>query len=265
MPLTLEQYAEYLDTRDLPWPEPPTATPPKAKPHLKKLPDIRLVAWNLYGTLLVIPGGELYFHHPQKFIMEIALDKTVQEYKMWFSMTRKPGQPSEYMQQLYDKAFDQLKMASTGGERHPEIVVDRIWDNIIKKLFQKDYEFDASFFGSLNEYTRKVAYFFHASMQGTACYPKVADALKLLQDRNVAQGLLADAQCFSLLQLQRGLAKQGWTSPVSQLFADDRNALSFELGCRKPSENLFGYFLKQAKRQRRFARPNLARRHEHRP
>src|SRR5262249_49175584 len=37
MPLTLEQYASYLDTRDLPWPAPPEVEPPRAKPHLKRL------------------------------------------------------------------------------------------------------------------------------------------------------------------------------------------------------------------------------------
>ena len=43
MPLTLEQYASYLDTRDLPWPAAPAVEPPKAKPHLKRLRGIRAV------------------------------------------------------------------------------------------------------------------------------------------------------------------------------------------------------------------------------
>ena len=43
--------------------------------------------------------------HPQKLIMDVALDKTVQEYKMWGSMSRKPGQPSEYMGQIYEQTL----------------------------------------------------------------------------------------------------------------------------------------------------------------
>ena len=97
MPLTLEQYASYLDTRDVPWPAPPAVERPKARAHLAALPDTRVVSWNVYGTLLNISGGELYFEHPQKFIMDVALDKTVQEFKMWGAMTRKPGQPAEYL------------------------------------------------------------------------------------------------------------------------------------------------------------------------
>ncbi len=73
----------------------------KARPHLQPLPGIRAVMWNIYGTLLAIPLGELVFEHPQAFIMSNALDKTIQEFKMWGSMSRKPGQPADYMQTIY--------------------------------------------------------------------------------------------------------------------------------------------------------------------
>src|SRR3954468_9338290 len=83
MPLSLEQYASYLDTReDLPWPAAPKATPVKARPHLTRLAGVRAVLWNVYGTLLAIPGGELLTEHPTPFIMNNALDKTLQEFKM---------------------------------------------------------------------------------------------------------------------------------------------------------------------------------------
>ena len=74
MPLTLDQYADYLDTRDLPWPAAATPQSAKAKAHLVALPEVRMVTWNIYGTLLAIAGGDLVFVHPQKFIMDLALD-----------------------------------------------------------------------------------------------------------------------------------------------------------------------------------------------
>src|SRR5262245_61753460 len=102
MALTLEQYAAYLDSRpDLAWPAPPEIRRAKARPYLIRLPEVRVVSWNVYGTLLAIGGGELVFEHPQNFIMDLALDKTVREFKMWGAMTRKPGQPSEYLGQMY--------------------------------------------------------------------------------------------------------------------------------------------------------------------
>jgi FMN phosphatase YigB (HAD superfamily) len=239
MPLTLEQYASYLDTRDLPWPAPPPVKKAKARPHYRRLRKVRAVTWSCYGTLLAIAGGELYFEHPQKFVMDLALEKTVQEFKMWGSMSRKPGQPSEYMGQLYQKALSALRMAPSPGEKHPEIAAERIWEDILKKLFQKEYQFDANFFGSLNEYSRKIAYFFHASLQGTGCYPGAAAALGELRSRGVPQGLLADGQCFTLVQLQRGLAAQDASARLDDLIDPGLRVLSCEEKARKPSERLF--------------------------
>ena len=130
MALTLEQYASYLDTRDLSWPAAPEVERPRAKPHLSRLSGIRVVLWNVYGTLLNIGGGELVFEHPQKLLMEVALDKTVQEFKMWGSMSRKPGQPAEYLGQLYAQVLlEQRGIGSgTGTEKYPEVTAERIWE-----------------------------------------------------------------------------------------------------------------------------------------
>lgn len=249
MPLTLEQYASYLDTRDLPWPAAPALDRPRARAHLVALPNLRAVTWNVYGTLLSISGGELVFEHPQKFVMDVALDKTLQEFKMWGSMSRKPGQPAEYLGQLYARALSELRMAPSPGERHPEIAAERIWEDIVKKLLQKDYRFDAGFFGSLNEYTRKVAYFFQASLQGTACYPGAAEALAAVRQGGLLQGLLADGQCFTLVQLQRGLAHQNAAASLSELIDPELRLLSAEHGARKPSDKLFRRMLDELGRR----------------
>jgi hypothetical protein len=238
MPLSLEQYADQIHSRaDLPWPAPPQATPVKAKPHLVKL-DVRAVLWSAYGTLLAIPQGELLFEHPTAFVMSNALEKTIQEFKMWASMSRKPGQPSEYMQTIYSQILAEQRTA-VGGERHPEVCSERVWEAILKRLFQKDYKFDAGFFGSLNEFSRKVAYFFHASLQGTACYEGAAQATRAVRDAGLAQGLLADGQCFTPVQLQRGLSKQDDEANLDELLSDGLTVLSCDVRGRKPSERLF--------------------------
>lgn len=240
MPLSLEEYATLLARRpDLPWPAPPKATPVKARPHLVRLPEVRAILWNLYGTLLAIPQGELLFEHPQAFIMSNALDKTIQEYKMWASMSRKPGQPSEYLLQIYRQILTEQQSVPGGGERNPEVQVERVWEAIIKRLLQKDYKFDASMLGSLNEFSRKVAYFFHASLQGTACYDGAATALRHVADCGLTQGLLADGQCFSTVQLQRGLSVQDANLRLDDVFTDGLTVLSCDVRGKKPSERLF--------------------------
>jgi hypothetical protein len=238
MPLSLDQYAAYLVTRGLPWPAPPVPEPAKAKPKLPALRDLKAVLWNVYGTLLAIPFGELLFEHPQPLIMDVALEKTISEFKMWGSMSRKPGQPSVYMRHLYSHELLQQK-AVTGSERFPEILSERIWDALIKKLFQKEYQFDTGFYGSLNEYSKKVAYFFHASLQGTAAQPEAATAVKLVADVGLLQGLLADGQCFTGVQLARGLKDQDPEVNADALLPSELRVLSCEVKARKPSDTIF--------------------------
>ena len=237
MPLTLEQYASYLDTRDLVWPKAPDVEPPKAKPHLTRLP-VKAVFWNVYGTLLVISEGELKFEVSSDFVMGVALNKTIQEFKMWNSMSRKPGQPSDYLREIYGRILTEQRLAP-GSERYPEVLSERLWEAVIKKLFQKDYQFDTGFFGSLNEFSKKVAYFFHASLQGTAPYEGMAAALQGVAAAGLKQGLLADSQCFTGVQLKRALDGQNGGVDLDQVVPIAYRFLSNECRCRKPSEQLF--------------------------
>jgi FMN phosphatase YigB (HAD superfamily) len=236
MPLTLEQYVSYLDTRNLPWPAAPDVVAPRAKPHLDQLPKIKAVLWNVYGTLLAISGGELLFEHPTAFIMETALDKTIQEFNMWASMSRKPGKPADYLKSVYREVYEDLKVRAG---KDPEISSERIWEAIIKKLLQKDYKFDAGFFGALNEYSAKIAYFFHASLQGVGCYAGAAEALQAVNDASLTQGLLGDGQCFTPAQLNHELARQADDLDFDAILPPQLRILSHQVGSRKPAAALF--------------------------
>jgi FMN phosphatase YigB (HAD superfamily) len=241
MPLSLEQYAKFLDGRgDLLWPAAPAIATPKAKPHLKKLPDIRAVTFSIYGTLVTIPGGELYFVHPEKFLMEVALEKTIQEFKMWASMSRKPGKPSDYMGKIYAQGLDEIRIARSGPtERYPEVRSDELWQLIVRRLVKNEYQYDAPFYGSVEQLCEKISYFFHASLQGTGAHPKALEALRQLRQQDVLLGFIAEGQCFSTLQVARALRKHGKLDALSELFDPDLEAMSYDVGARKPSERLF--------------------------
>ena len=245
MPFTLEQYAKSLDRHDLVWPVAPDPERAKAKPCLMRMPQLRAVLWNVYGTLVNVLSGQLFFEHPQKFVMEIALDKTVQEFKMWGSMSRKPGQPADYMGEIYHRVLADQKMLPSPGEKYPELHAERIWEAIVKKLNQKDYKYDVSMYGTLPEFSQKIAYFFHASLQGSDCYEGAAQALEFVPQAGLKQGLLADTQCFSFVQLHRGLAKQHCPVALDALFDRSLRSLSHEVGAKKPSERLFKHALTQ--------------------
>jgi FMN phosphatase YigB (HAD superfamily) len=243
MALTLLQYANYLDTRDLSWPSPPEIERPKAKPRLARLPEVRAITWSVYGTLLAVNGGELWFEHPDRFVMDIALDKTIQEFKMWGAMTRKPGPPANQLKSMYERILTEQRMLPSPRERYPEVLADHVWEEFIKKLLQNEYTFDAGFYGSLNEFSRKVAYFFHASIQGSGCYPGVAEALTRARAAGLIQGIIGDGQCFTLVQLERATSRQDPNANLDGLIDSQVRALSHDLRARKPSERLFRHGL----------------------
>jgi FMN phosphatase YigB (HAD superfamily) len=239
MPLSIDQYASYLDTRDLPWPIAPPPRRAKARPHLEPVTGLRVVLWNVYGTLLAISEGNLVFEVADPFHMDVALTKTIDQFKMWNSMSRKPGQPSAYMREILQKVLAELRLAPSPGEKYPEIAAERVWENIVKKLFQKEYAFDERFFGSLAEFSQKVAYFYHSSLQGTSAYPGAADAVTYLARAGLQQGLLTDGQCFTAVQLQRALRKQDPGIALDELVPPARRWISGEQKVRKPSASLF--------------------------
>jgi FMN phosphatase YigB (HAD superfamily) len=239
MPLTLEQYVERLDSRtDLPWPSAPKIDPPRAKPALNPM-RVKAVFWTVYGTLVAVPQGELLFENPQEFITAAALEKVIKEFKMWQSMSRKPGAPSEYMKELYNKALTTLRLTGSGAERFPEVQCERVWDDIVKKLFQKDYAYDTATYGPMNEYVQKIAYFYHASIQGAGAYPQAAEALKVLADHGIDQGLLADGQCFTVGQLQRCLKQQDPDFDFDAVIPVSMRIISAAQKARKPSDTMF--------------------------
>jgi FMN phosphatase YigB (HAD superfamily) len=238
MPLTLDQYATYLDTRGLPWPAAPQPDPPRVRPAIPPLKGVRAVLWTVYGTLLAVPEGELKFEVSNELVMNVALDKTIHEFKMWGSMSRKPGQPADYMREIYKKALAEQRLAPA-SDKYPELLSEKVWEGIIKKLFQKEYQFDAGFYGSLNDYARKVAYFFHASLQGTGCYNNAAAAVQGLANEGITQGLLADGQVFTPVQLARGLARQDEGVRLDQVIPAANRVLSYQHRGRKPSDLLF--------------------------
>ncbi|OWK47236.1 HAD family hydrolase [Fimbriiglobus ruber] len=109
----------------------------------------------------------------------------------------------------------------------------------MKKLLQKEYSFDTGVYGALNEFVQKVAYFFHASIQGTGAYPEAAAAIRAVGEAGIMQGLLADGQTFTPAQLARGLKIQDPNFDLAAYIPPDLRILSAPRKAKKPSETIF--------------------------
>lgn len=250
MAKTLAEYVDWLDERDLNWPHPPAVEPAKATPFLKPLPGIRALSWNPYGTLLRISDGELLFDHPQELRMRIALDKTIREFNMWHSMTRRPGEPWKQMHQQYEHLLTNHRMSGTKHRGDvPEVDSRKIWRVVIERLQAKEYTYDRPTFGDEDELAEKVAYFFHASLQGVEAAENADLALKAVAASGLSQSLLGNGQSFTVIQLLRALRAQGAPSAPGDLFSLDCLTLSFQEGVRTPSKSLYRSYLRRLSAQ----------------
>ena len=248
MPLTLEQYAAYLDTRDLPWPAPPEVDRPKAKPHLVRLPQ----GPRRPLERLRHPAGHRrrrsVFQHPNDFIMNMALDKTIQEFKMWASMSRKPGQPSEYMKIIYEQVLDEQQLAPP-GEKHPEVAADRLWEAILKKLLPEGLQVRRRLSSARSTST--------AARSPTSSTPACRAPPAIPAPPTpcaTSPRRAADARaCWPTASgLPPCSCSAAWRPrsrpPLDEVIPGDLRTLSYEVRGRKPSERLFRPFAPAAGR-----------------
>ncbi len=181
--------------------------------------------------------------------MQVALEKTIDEFHMWNSMTRKPGAPWVSLLHTYNKVFDGRQMVGT--KRRGDLTqVDsgEVWRRIIERLIQNEYTWDVGEYGDLEELADKVAYYFHANLQGVTPAPEAAETLQRLHDARVKQGLLAETQVFTLAQLLKALMREGKLANVGEVFTPQLFTQSHQYHVRKPSPTLYDQAVAQAKK-----------------
>jgi FMN phosphatase YigB (HAD superfamily) len=246
---TLIEYAEWLADRKLIWPAPPKRVPIKAQPYVEPLVGIRGVAFSVYGTLLRISDGELLVQHPQAVRMEIALEKTIKEFGMWNSMTRRPGAPWEGMVTRYSRALDEQRMTTTAAPGEvPEVDSALLWLKMIRLLQHKDYSYEVSIYGDLEEFAEKVAYFFHSCLQGFEAEEGALELLRALPLVGKRVGLIANGQRFTPVQMLRAFQRQGTLPSLDDVLDPALVTISWREGVRKPSKSLYQAALERFRR-----------------
>ena len=239
MPQSLAEYADHLEQRRLIWPQVPAPKVVSATPYVKRLPEIRAVLWDVYGTLLRVSDGRFTLFPSDEVRLQIALDKTIHEFNMWHHMYRQPGPPWKSMIGLYKSIIERQSMQGASRGDLTEVNLVETWRNIILRLFEKEYQFDEGYYGNLDEFSEKVAYFFHCCLQATEAREGAVQAMTDIAGNQLLQGFLSDGQSFTLVQTLGALALQGPLPPLYELFRPQTIILSCDIGVRKPSRSLF--------------------------
>lgn len=239
MALSLAEYADALDQRQLIWPKVPAAVAVPATPSIRPLPGIRVVLWDVYGTLLRISDGIYGILPKVELPLQIALDKTIHEFNMWNHMYRKPGPPWQSLIGIYRSTIERLQMRASARGDVTEVNLSDVWRALIEKLFEKDYVIDEDLYGDLDEFSDKVAFFFHSCLQAVEARSGAVRALTDLCGQGTLQGCLSDGQPFTLVQMLRALSVQGELPPLFEVFRPTTLMFSCDAGVRKPSATLF--------------------------
>ncbi len=251
MTYTWPEYFDWLHKKPLKWPNPPPIQPISAKASIRPLPDIKVVFWDFYGTIIRVSDGELVKLVNDDFRMQIAIEKTLEEFSMWQSMTRKPGAPWKYLLNQYQESLDQLTMTrSCSSGDTPLVCLSEIWSRILDRLMKKDFSWDRTIHGDQERLAQHIGFFYHLSLQGVEASPEICETLLTLNNRGLRQAVLGDAEEFSLphfLWLLR--EKTGGEVPVG-LFDSALTLMSHNLGLRKSSQTFYKTVEKQLSEQR---------------
>jgi hypothetical protein len=235
MSMTLEKYAETLDARQTPRPSGPVPRPfANAKAGLKRMPDVKGVVYCGFGTLMLITGGEPELLNSDAAMKKIALDKTLQEFNMWQSMSRKPGDPADYLEVMFKRSFDKLSMREFAGKDvYPRL--EMVWKGVVETLKQKEYAYDPSM-GDLDDFCRKITYYYLLRSQGVSVFEDCRKTLVGLAARGIVQGVHADAQCDAPARLLQSLREQGSVAGLHEVFHPKCVHWSFATGVKSKSE-----------------------------
>ena len=233
--MDLKAYAENLNKGQ---PDYRVLAPGTGK-KLKKIPNIRAVICDVYGTILTCKGISLGGAGKEKRIPE-AFKRTITEFgftpylKEMGSNIRK----EEFLKQMY---FDEIKKVhkrkKAKGIRYPEVQIELVWQSILKELIKQGYKLGKE---NINNLSFKIAYFHKFVSEKNIFYKNAFRTLKRLKQKKILLGLVSNAQFYTPIMLGKEIRK---ASKGKRSFYDifDRNLVSFSylLGESKPGKKIF--------------------------
>jgi FMN phosphatase YigB (HAD superfamily) len=154
---------------------------------------------------------------------------------MWASMTRKPGDPADVMATTIEQVSTRMTAERITGGR-TELRFDKIWLGVLNRLCQKDYVYDAGQLGDMAQLAEKVTYFYLRAAYGVSAFPQTLKTLKAIRGAGLAQGIHANGQIASPIQLSIELGGQGPLAGLGEVFDPSLCLWSYETGVRKESE-----------------------------
>jgi putative hydrolase of the HAD superfamily len=209
-----------------------------------KIPDVRAVIFDVYGTLVDYRRPE--FDEPAAKLASLrqAFAEVIRffGFEQYLRRMNAAAEPAVTLSDFYHGliALDHEK-SRREDIQIPEVRIERIWGLILMMLKRHGYAPAPLDLGIDQDVARCMAYYYHFMALERGFYPGVVDALVKLRAGNLRLGIVSNAQFYTPIDLSLFVRDQssGRIEDYRELFDDDLTYFSFEYGVAKPGRLLF--------------------------
>ncbi len=210
----------------------------------KELKGIRAVVCDVYGTLLNYwrPGFES--RESRDRVLVESFGELARRFGM--NQTLEKMNPKEEPKSTLSGFYHGLialshDKAVRKGVQFPEVKIEEVWALIIMMLKRNGYDPERYSPGCVSDFPRYLAFTYNFLCLGRQFYPGVIDALERLKRKNIAVGILSNAQFYTPMDLTLLVRDQseGRYDDFNELFNVDLTFFSYEYGYSKPNQLLF--------------------------
>lgn len=238
MSQSIEKYAEQRNRRRPKGPE-YKPVPARLGERLPKIERAGAVLWDVYGTLVALPTGDLESVLAKKETMYRAFRLTAKEFGFEDSLD---CNPAETLLEWYVQEIQKThRRKRAHGVFSPEVKIEQIWLRLLNKISTRGYK-PCRGKGPINlEMAYRVAYFFDDVCQDKFLYPGVRQALEAVRKLGLRQGIISNAQFYTPIKLNLLLRRNGHRNadPMNNLFDRRIVLFSYRLGVSKPNLKAF--------------------------
>jgi putative hydrolase of the HAD superfamily len=209
-----------------------------------KLTDIRVVLFDVYGTLVNYWKNEFENEASRQEALLASFEKVIQRFGMepYLVQMNPEEPPQKTLSDLYHGLIS-LKhgLAAEKKIEFPEVKIEEIWEAILLILKRRGYDPSGFSLGEGPDFNRCVAYFYNFFAFNRGLYPGVTGALQRLRAENIFCGIMSNAQFYTPMDLTLFLRDQSndEIDDYSRLFDHDFIFFSYEYGVAKPHKLLF--------------------------
>jgi putative hydrolase of the HAD superfamily len=221
-----------------------TLTPAPYPSHTERLPEIRVVIFDVYGTLFNYWRPEFATEAGKQAALLTAFKKTISRFGMGEYLLRmNSGEPAEKtLGDLYHGLITlKHEIAEKKNIEFPEVKIESVWEAIVLMLKRRGYDPSRFNLGDSADFVRCVAYHYNFFSFSRGLYQGVYETLLELQSKNIRLGLVSNAQFYTPIDLSLYLRDQsgGACDDLVRIFDPNLIFFSFEYGVSKPHPLLF--------------------------